>query len=243
MFPVRDTIPSRQFPFITWALILINSLVFLIELSLPEEKLERLFYYFGMVPARYTHPEWALFFGLSLDNYWPFLTSQFLHGGWLHLIGNMWSLYLFGDNVEDRMGHIRFLIFYLLSGICAGMVHFIFNPNSTVPAIGASGAISGVMGAYFIMFPHSRIITFVPLLFIPYFIEIPAFVYLWVWFITQLFSGTFSLVAPEAGGGIAWWAHIGGFAFGVISLPLFKKKRRLYRKFYDDELFIEFLRR
>ncbi|RME65504.1 MAG: rhomboid family intramembrane serine protease, partial [Nitrospirae bacterium] len=130
-----------------------------------------------------------------------------------------------------------------LSGVCAGIVHFVFNINSTVPAIGASGAIAGVMGAYFIMFPHSRIITLVPLFFIPYFIEIPAFVYLWVWFMTQVFSGTFSLVAPEAAGGIAWWAHIGGFAFGVLSLPLFKKNENQYRRLYDDELFIEFLRR
>ncbi|RME69505.1 MAG: rhomboid family intramembrane serine protease, partial [Nitrospirae bacterium] len=146
MFPIKDTIPSRQFPFVTWAIILANSLVFLIELSLPEWQLERLFYHFGMVPARYSHPEWAMFFGLPLDSYWPFLTSQFLHGGWMHFIGNMWSLYLFGDNVEDRMGHLRFLVFYLLSGVCAGIVHFVFNINSTVPAIGASGAIAGVMG-------------------------------------------------------------------------------------------------
>lgn len=240
MIPIKDTIPSRQFPFVTWAIILANTLVFLIELSLPEWQLQRLFYRLGIVPARYSHPEWALFHGLPLDDYWPFLTSQFLHGGWMHFIGNMWSLYLFGDNVEDRMGHLRFLVFYLLSGICAGIVHYFFNLNSTVPAIGASGAIAGVMGAYFIMFPHSRIITMVPLFFIPYFIEIPAFVYLWVWFMTQVFSGTFSLTVPEAVGGIAWWAHIGGFAFGVFSLPFFKKKESQYRRFYDDELFIEF---
>ncbi len=243
MFPIKDTIPSRQFPFVTWALILANSIVFLIELSLPQWQLEHLFYRFGMVPARYSHPEWAVFFGLPLDDYWPFLTSQFLHGGWMHFVGNMWSLYLFGDNVEDRMGHLRFLIFYLLSGVCAGLVHFIFNAHSTVPAIGASGAIAGVMGAYFVMFPYSRIITLIPVFFIPYFIEIPAFVDLLVWFMSQLFSGTFALMAPEAGGSIAWWAHIGGFGFGVLSLPFFRKKKEQYRRVFDDELYIEFLRR
>jgi membrane associated rhomboid family serine protease len=241
MFPIKDTIPSREFPCATWTIIIINAIVFFIELSLPKELLTKVFYNFGVVPARYSHPDWAVFFGLSFDNYWPFLTNMFLHGGWMHFISNMWTLYLFGDNVEDRLGHVRFLVFYILSGIVASITHYIFNLHSTVPALGASGAIAGVMGAYFIMFPHSRVITLIPILFIPYFIEIPAFVYLWVWFVTQLLSGTFSLLSPEAGGGIAWWAHIGGFVTGILMLPLFKKRRSSYRVFFSDEIYSDFL--
>ncbi len=241
MFPIKDTIPSREFPIVTWALIIINSLVFLFETTLSKEQLEALFYYFGVVPARYSHPEWAVVFGLPIDNYWPFITNMFLHGGWTHIISNMWTLYLFGDNVEDRMGHLRFLVFYLLCGIAASITHFVFNIHSTVPALGASGAIAGVMGAYFILFPHSRVITLVPIFFLPYFIEIPAFVYLGVWFITQLFSGTFSLASASTGGGIAWWAHIGGFVVGILLLPIFKKKQDQYRPFYSDEIYYDIL--
>ncbi len=237
MFPVKDTVPSREFPIVTWALIIINSLVFLFETTLSPAELERLFYLFGVVPARYSHPAWAVFFGLPVDNYWPFLTNMFLHGGWMHIISNMWTLYLFGDNVEDRMGHGRFLLFYLLCGISASITHFIFNIHSTVPALGASGAIAGVMAAYLILFPAARVITLVPIFFLPYFIEIPAVIYIGVWFITQLYSGAFSLISPRAGGGIAWWAHIGGFVMGLLLLPLFKKRGAQYRRYYSDEVF------
>ncbi len=241
MFPLKDTIPSREFPIVTWLLIVVNSVIFLVEISLPTDVLTSIFYQFGVVPARYSHPEWAVVLGLPIDDYLPFLTNMFLHGGWMHIISNMWTLYLFGDNVEDSLGHTRFLVFYLLSGIAASVTHYIFNADSTVPAIGASGAIAGVMGAYFIMFPHSRIITFIPLFFIPYFIEIPAFVYLWVWFVSQFFSGTFSMLSPESGGGIAWWAHIGGFLAGIILLPLFKKRRDAYRRYYPDEIYSDII--
>jgi membrane associated rhomboid family serine protease len=241
MFPLKDTIPGREFPIATWSIIIVNVIVFLVEESLPRETLKEVFYFFGIVPARYSHPEWSILLGLPFDNYWPFLTNIFLHGSWMHIIGNMWSLYLFGDNVEDRMGHLRFLLFYLLSGIAAGLTHFIFNIDSTVPALGASGAIAGVMGAYFILYPHSRIITLIPLFFIPYFIEIPAFIYMIVWFSSQFFSGTFSLLSPEAGGGIAWWAHIGGFISGIVLLPFFRKSEREYRTYYTDELYYDIL--
>ena len=237
MIPLRDTIPTREFPVATWMIIILNSIVFFIEISLPEKSLTAIFYHFGVVPARYSDPLWAVSHGLTQGNYLPFLTNMFLHGGWMHFISNMWTLYLFGDNVEDRMGHVRFFVFYILSGLAASLTHYFFNMDSTVPAIGASGAIAGVMGAYFILFPHSRVITLIPILFLPYFIEIPAFVYLWVWFISQLFSGTFSILAPEAGGGIAWWAHIGGFVAGILMLPLFKKRKGLYRRYYPDELY------
>ena len=148
MIPVRDTIPHRHTPVVTWALIAVNIIVFFYELSLEPEDLERLFYLFGVVPARYTHPEWALQIGLPVDDYWPFLTCMFLHGGWGHVIGNMWTLWIFGDNVEDRMGPGRFLIFYLLMGVLAGVTHWFTNAQSAVPTVGASGAIAGVLGAY-----------------------------------------------------------------------------------------------
>ena len=149
MIPIRDTIPSKNTPFGTWALILANSVVFIFELMMPEPVLQEFFYYFGIVPARYTHPEWAVWVGLPLDDYWPFLTSMFLHGGWLHIIGNMWTLCIFGDNVEDRMGTMRYLIFYFICGLAAGLVHFFTNLNSTLPTVGASGAIAGSDGRLF----------------------------------------------------------------------------------------------
>lgn len=240
MIPIKDIIPRRQAPFVTYALIAVNVLVFFIELSLPYDVLNYIFYVFGLVPARYTHPEWAYFVGLHIDDYWPFLTNTFLHGSWFHLISNMWALWIFGDNVEDRMGHFRYLIFYLLSGIAASFTHFIFNANSTIPAIGASGALSGIMGAYFIMFPTSRIITLIPIFFIPYFIEIPAIIYIGFWFLSQLISGTFSIFIGQNAGGIAWWAHIGGFIFGVVMHKLFVKKEYC-RYIYPDEYYCRFL--
>jgi len=231
MIPLQDTIPRRRSPFVTWIIIFINLLFFMVEITLPEPALERLIFYLGIVPARYTHPAWPSE-GLS---YWPFLTNMFLHGGWLHFIGNMWTLWIFGDNVEDRLGHVRYAIFYLVCGVAASLTHIAFNVHSTVPAIGASGAIAGVMGAYFVMFPHSRIITLIPVFFLPWLIEVPAVVFLGFWFLSQLFSGTFSILAPTAGGGIAWWAHIGGFMVGAVIGPLVKRSAKHYRRHYPDE--------
>ncbi len=240
MIPIKDIIPRRQTPFVTYFLILLNTLIFFIEISIPHTLLNSIFYIFGLVPARYTHPEWAYIVGLHIDNYWPFFTNIFLHGSWFHLICNMWALWIFGDNVEDRMGHISYLIFYLLCGIVASFTYFVFNPNSTIPAIGASGAIAGIMGAYFILFPHSRIITLIPLFFIPYFIEIPAVIFIGFWFIFQLISGTFSIFAGQHAGGIAWWAHVGGFIFGLVTHKFFIRSK-YYREFYPDEYFFKFL--
>jgi membrane associated rhomboid family serine protease len=154
--------------------------------------------------------------GLPLDTYWPFITNTFLHGGWTHILSNMWSLYLFGDNVEDRVGHVRFFLFYLIAGIAANLIHFAVNHDSTMPVIGASGAVAGVMAAYLRLFPLARIITLFPILFIPYFLEIPAYFFMGLWFLIQVFSGAASLAMAEGGGGIAWWAHIGGFAAGFL---------------------------
>lgn len=240
MIPIRDTIPSRNPALMVWMLVLLNALFFVFELMIPESRLERIFYLFGIVPARYTHPEWATWIGFPLDDYWPFLTSMFLHGGWMHIIGNMWTLWIFGDNVEDRMGPGRFLVFYLVCGIVAGVIHLLANADSTIPTIGASGAIAGVMGAYLVMFTHARIIAMVPIFFVyPLFFEIPAVLYLGFWYVSQVFSGSFSLASPTAAGGVAWWAHVGGFVAGMILHPLFVQGRRRYRAFAEDEWGLE----
>jgi membrane associated rhomboid family serine protease len=152
MFPIQDSVPSRSVPVVTRALILINVLVFFFELALPKQGLEQLFYLFGIVPARFTHPDWASYVGFPVDGYWTILTYQFLHGGWLHIVANMWTLWIFGDNVEDRMGSLRFVIFYLICGSIAGFTQLLTNPDSTIPSIGASGAIAGVLGAYLMFF-------------------------------------------------------------------------------------------
>lgn len=240
MFPIRDTIPSRTVPIATWGLIALNSVIFLFELMLDPDDLERFIYLYSIVPARYSHPEWAVLVGIPIDNFWPFITSMFLHGGWLHIIGNMWMLWIFGDNVEDRMGSLRFLLFYLFTGVAAGLTHWLTNMDSTVPTVGASGAISGVLGAYFVLFPHSRIISMFPVFFMPVFFELPAAIYLLFWFMIQIFSGTIAGLTAENVGGIAWWAHVGGFVAGIVFLRLFlPSRRRRRRTFEPDECCLE----
>ena len=239
MFPIGDTVPRRNVPIATWLLILINCLVFLFETAMPQHTLERFFYLFGIVPARYTHPNWALWIGLPIDDYWPFLTSMFLHGGWVHVIGNMWTLWIFGDNVEDRMGPGRFVVFYLVCGFIAGLVHSLTNPDSTLPTIGASGAIAGVMGAYFFLFPYSRLIVVVPILFFPFFFEMPAVIYLGFWALTQFFSGALSLGNAGSVGGVAFWAHAGGFAGGIVLHHFFVRRASVYRRPFRDEYELE----
>lgn len=230
MIPLRDTIRSRSFPIVTWLLILANAVVFFFELSLGPRLLERFIFAFGMVPARLSlaHP-WSL---LTL------LTATFLHGGWMHFLGNMWTLYIFGDNVEDRMGSGRFLLFYLLGGVAANLMQAWAYPNSHVPAIGASGSIAAVLGAYFLFFPHARVITLVPFFFLPWFVEIPAVFYLGMWFLTQFYSGLFALALPAQAsmGGIAWWAHVGGFLFGFFLGRAFQRPQpRTWHVWYPDE--------
>jgi membrane associated rhomboid family serine protease len=226
MFPIKDSVPSRSVPVVTRALIFINVLVFFFELTLPHQSIDTLFYLFGIVPARFTHPDWATYVGFPIDNYWPLLTHQFLHGGWFHIIANMWTLWIFGDNVEDRMGSVRFAIFYPVCGVIAGFTHLLTNPDSTVPSVGASGAIAGVLGAYLLFFPTARLVVMFPILFFPFFFEIPAVFYLGIWFFGQLLSGTAALAGPQQVGGIAWWAHIGGFLSGMLLCGLFARKRR-----------------
>jgi membrane associated rhomboid family serine protease len=217
MIPIRDQIQSKSYPVVTRGIIGANILVFLYQMMQGED-IERFIYLYGLVPARYSVPEVAAHF-TSGEQVFALFSFMFLHGGFLHILGNMWFLHIFGDNVEDRMGPIRFLLFYLLCGWVSGFAHLWANWTSTVPTIGASGAIAGVMGAYLILFPGARIITLIPIFFIPYFIEIRAVVFLGIWFLFQFFYA--SLSGPDGGGGIAWWAHIGGFVFGMIAVKLF----------------------
>jgi len=197
------------------------------------EKLNELFVYvYGFVPAIFSKA--VIENTLTGQNFYPFFTSMFLHGNWLHLISNMWTLWLFGDNIEDRLGHFRFIIFYLLCGLSAMVCHFIFYPGSPVPAIGASGAIAGVMGAYFILFPYARIQTlFIPIFIIPVFLRIPAVIYLGIWFLTQLYNGAINSVLGGRGSGVAWWAHIGGFIGGIVLLKLMYKRKYRRPVYYE----------
>jgi membrane associated rhomboid family serine protease len=219
MIPLRDTIPSQKFPVINWMLIIANVVIFIIEISQGDSK--AFIFEYGLVPAE------TPLFG---DNSHTFFTNMFLHGGLGHLLTNMWMLYIFGDNVEDRMGSFRYLIFYILAGLIAGFTHYMLNLNSGIPAVGASGAISGVMAAYMFLFPNSMIISFVPLLFIPLLIPVPAIIFIGIWFIGQFISGTSSLLLGETGAGIAFWAHIGGFLGGLAIYKTFtKSKEKVYR--------------
>ena len=236
MIPLKDTIPRRGFSLITWTIILLNGIIFIYEISIPKDLLQQLFYLFGLVPAKYSYPKWAFIHGLPFDHYLSFLTNMFLHAGWLHIVGNMWFLHLFGSTVEDRMGHIRFLIFYLLTGLAANIIFFMLDIHSTIPEFGASGAIAGVMGVYIVMFPKARILTLIPIFFFPFLFTLPAFLYLGFWFLIQLFSGTLSFASRETGG-VAWWAHVGGFVTGMVLLPFFRKKELSYRKLFPDEAY------
>jgi membrane associated rhomboid family serine protease len=213
MIPLRDNIPSRTIPFVTYTLIVANVLAFLMELSLGPN-LERFVYIFGVVPQKVLY---AVFEAPELIPYTvvPFFTSIFLHGGWMHLLGNMLYLYIFGDNVESALGHFRYIVFYLSCGIAASLVHILFNSGSDIPTVGASGAIAGVLGAYFLLFPRARVVTLVPIFFFFQIIEIPALIFLGLWFFIQFLSGSMTIGSGVAAAGVAWWAHIGGFAVGA----------------------------
>lgn len=217
MIPIRDTIQSRNYPIVRNVLIGVNILVYLWGLF-QRSDLQRIFVLYGLVPVRYSDPDIAIHFSF-LEQVFPFFSSMFLHGGFLHLLGNMWFLYIFGDNVEDRLGPFRFLVFYLLSGVAAALIHLVTNWQSQLPTIGASGAVAGVMGAYFLFYPTARVLTMIPLFFIPFFFEIPAFFFLGYWALIQLLYGTLS---HGMAAGVAWWAHVGGFVFGMIGVRLFQ---------------------
>lgn len=224
MLPLRDNIPSSRFPIVTLGLILLNVVIFIHELKL-RSGLGEFLLQAGIIPVRYTVPEVARQFSLR-EQAFPFITTMFLHGGWIHLIGNMWTLWIFGDNVEDRLGRARYLGLYLAGGISASLVHIFTNPGSLVPTIGASGAIAGVMGAYFRFYPYARVETVIPPFFFGPIFRLPAVLFLGWWFLLQFFNGALTLGARGQGfSGVAWWAHVGGFVFGVAVCLLASKHR------------------
>lgn len=246
MIPLKDDAPRLGTPYITYSLLAINVVVFLFELlvgSGGRQQLDQFIFQFGLVPARVTvsmfnggYVPWDLIYKLGTRfvppaaAYLPIFTSMFLHGSWLHLIFNMLALWIFGDNVEDHLGHFLYLTLYLLSGIGAALVHIAFNLGSAVPTVGASGAIAGVMGAYFVLFPRARVLTLVPFFFV-FFLWLPAWIVLGFWFVAQFLSGAATSISshnPNAGG-VAVWAHVGGFVVGILLIKLFPSRPRRYR--------------
>lgn len=233
MFPLRDDVPTSITPYITYGLIGANIGIFLYQLTLNQQQLQEFFYSAAVVPCQLSGnivgrcpiptpqqlPEWM-----------TLITSQFLHGGFLHIAGNMLFLWIFGNNVEDRLGHIKFLIFYLACGVLAALSQWFFSPNSTIPSLGASGAIAGVMGAYILRYPHARVLTLVFLGFFVTTLQIPAVFFLGLWFVQQALYGIASLQVPSnigmESGGVAYWAHAGGFVFGAILAPMFGLLKR-----------------
>ena len=216
MIPLRDDNPTRTFSWVTILLIALNVAAFLYELSLPTRQgLEAFFADFALIPAAVTQTA-------TPEAYRSVFTSMFLHGGWLHLIGNMLYLWIFGNNIEDSVGHFKFVFFYLLCGIAAAAAQVATAPDSLVPMIGASGAVSGVLGAYLLLFPRARVLVLIPIWIIIRFIYVPAWLMLIFWFALQLLSGAAS--RGQAHGGVAFWAHIGGFVAGTILIPIFKKR-------------------
>lgn len=223
MIPLRDINRTRTVPFVNYTLIGICGVVFLFELSLGDG-VDGLFQAFGVIPAGVTRTLTGE--SVSLTALIPLITSMFLHGGWLHLLGNSLYLYIFGDNIEDRLGHSGFFFFYILCGVGAALAEVLFRPDSTVPLIGASGAIAGVMGAYFLLFPRAKILTLIPLFVFFPMIEVPAFFFLFFWLVLQFVQASISFGA-DVQGGVAWFAHAGGFLVGAALLPLFLLWRRL----------------
>jgi membrane associated rhomboid family serine protease len=244
MIPLKDDAPRVGTPYITYTLIAANTLIYLLErviLSHGPQQFERFLFQFGMVPAKISvvlfnqgYVPWNLVYQLGTRYvppaaaFIPVLTSMFLHGSWLHLIFNMLALWIFGDNVEDYVGHFRYLMLYLLSGLAAAALHTFFNLSAAVPTVGASGAIAGIMGAYFVLYPRAKVLTLVP--FFVFFVWLPAWIVLGYFFITQFLSGAASSIVANNGGstGIAFWAHVGGFLGGMGLVKLFPSRTRRY---------------
>ncbi len=218
MIPLRDNLPSKHFPWVNWLLIAANFLVFFFEISLGSVQLDTFIMNFGLVPTS--------ILANPAGNWWAIFTSMFMHGGWTHLIFNMLALFIFGDNIEDRFGHFRYLAFYLSGGLAAAILHILANAGSAMPTIGASGAIAAVLGAYLILFPRAKVLTFFPIFFFIPVVQVPAPLYLVFWFFSQLLNGTAQITSHAIQqGGTAWWAHIGGFVFGALIAILFYHRR------------------
>jgi membrane associated rhomboid family serine protease len=231
MIPIRDDTPRFSTPFVTYFIIALNTVVFLFELSVGQQShraLNSLIYHFGVVPLHFERAFTGASF-ISLPGlFLPLLTSMFLHASWLHLLLNMLFLWIFGDNIEDYLGHFTYLIFYLVSGFAAGMAHILLNAGSSVPSVGASGAIAGVMGAYFVLYPRARVLMWFPPIF---FFHLPAWLVLGYWFLVEFLSGAATSLAEtgESSGGIAVWAHVGGFVAGIVLIKLLPERPQRYR--------------
>lgn len=226
MIPIRDDVRSGSFPVVNTLLIIANILVFLYQLSLGNG-MRTFIMENGVIPAMVTSFEYIPL----RERFQPFITSMFIHGDLFHIIGNMLFLYIFGDNVEDRMGHLKYMLFYLLTGVGAAILQILMNMNSVIPMVGASGAVSGVLGAYFLYFPRARVLTIVPIFFFIQLIYLPSFIFIGLWFLMQFLSGIMTVGAPDTGG-IAFWAHVGGFIAGLVIAGYFGKKS--YRqKFFN----------
>jgi membrane associated rhomboid family serine protease len=228
MIPIRDDQPRFSTPYVTYFLIGLNLVIFLFEASLTPQSFKILLFQLGMVPANIT----AFLGGTGRPGvvaaFLPTLTSMFLHGSWMHVIGNMWFLWIFGDNIEDYLGHFKYLLFYLLCGLGAAFAQVILNPHSRVPTVGASGAIAGVLGAYFLLYPRAKVLIWFPIFFLFY---LPAWVTLGYWFAMQFVSGAATSIAnySETSGGVAFWAHVGGFVAGIVLIKIFPERPRRYR--------------
>ena len=194
MIPIRDTAPCNSKPIMTWAIMMVCIIIFVTMKLMPSQESFRLLNLYGMVPIRYSNPQWALSYGLPFDAYLSFITCLFLHGNWLHLIMNMWFMWIFGDNIEDRMGRVRFLIFYLVCGLISTILQWFFDPALPVPVVGASGAIAGILGAYFVLYPFERVVLWLPIFFLPVIVHIPAIAFLGLWVIIQLQNATTSIL-------------------------------------------------
>ncbi len=228
MIPIRDDTPRYSTPYVTYFLIALNVLVFLFEVSLDRQSLAIFLNQFGVVPARFTGVLPVQSHAAQGFSLVTIFSSMFLHASWLHLISNMWVLWIFGYAIENHLGHSLYLVFYFLSGIAASLAHILFNASSTVPSVGASGAIAGVLGAYFLLFPSARVLTIVPIIFFFSFIWLPAWIVLGYWFVAQFLSGaaTSIMSSHQTGGGIAFWAHVGGFMAGIVMIKLFPSRTR-----------------
>jgi membrane associated rhomboid family serine protease len=228
MIPLKDDAPRFNTPYVNNCIIVANVVIFLFEVMLGPTARNAFVFQFGFVPARVS--EFLAGYGTPAGvAFLPVLTSMFLHGSWLHLIANMWALWIFGDNIEDYLGHGLYLVFYLVSGIAASALHTFFNMGSTVPSVGASGAIAGVMGAYFLLYPAAKVLTLVPFFFI-FFVRLPAWIVLGYWFVAQFLSGAATSIATtsRSAGGIAFWAHVGGFVAGLAMVKLLPHRPRRY---------------
>ncbi len=235
MIPIRDSIPCHIRPFVCWLIIAICVGIFVIMQLMPLDQQHKLIYLYGMVPLRYSNLAWAEHSGFTFDYGLSFITNLFLHGGWFHLILNIWFIWIFADNIEDRMGHGKFLIFYLICGFIATFTQWSFDAQLATPVIGASGAIAGVLGAYFFLYPYARVVLWFPFLLLPIFFEVPAIAFLGFWVIIQINEATSHLLFSDEMATVAWWSHLGGFIAGAFLHPLFIKSEMSVQSIHQDE--------